>query len=118
MGWVMAGWVCGVEDFSAGAENDPEISDLRSSKLRAQLQSGPSQHLFYLLRISLYSQSIGNALFQGNNKDFVIYKFCLTIKKIQCLQRIFYALNRPREDDHQRPLTTYPLYIFLRILYF
>ena len=25
--------------------------------------------------------------------------------------------HRPREDDRQKPLATYPLYIFLRILY-
>ena len=28
-----------------------------------------------------------------------------------------YGGVRPREDDRQKPLATYPLYIFLRILY-
>ena len=38
--------------------------------------------------------------------DFEYHKLLLTS-----------ILISPREDDRQKPLATYPLYIFLRILY-
>ena len=39
------------------------------------------------------------------------------MKKYGGKQREKSEKTRPREDDRQKPLATYPLYIYLRILY-